>query len=102
MAVYKFSFSIRYLYHSAGFGECLNDEPDESAYRFPHMLPGIVYDGNVQCSWIQQGSKLCSFANDEICENLLCNPVNTTKCLQMFGKLAMPGTKCAENKVLKI
>ncbi|KAK9754578.1 Thrombospondin type 1 domain [Popillia japonica] len=58
----------------AGYGDCLNDEPDESAYHFDEILPGVVFDGDTQCAWIQEG-----------------HPI-------MFGKLAMPGTKCAENK----
>jgi len=34
---------------SKGWGRCLDDEPAEHDFKFPKMLPGVIYDADHQC-----------------------------------------------------
>ncbi|KAK9754646.1 ADAM-TS Spacer 1 [Popillia japonica] len=77
-------------------GECLNDEPDESSYKFAHLLPGVVYDHTYQCNWFMKGSELCGPISDRMCELLMCT-MDRKKC-SGCGEPAADGTKCGEDK----
>ena len=35
--------------HSKGWGWCLNDEPAKHEFKYPTMLPGLLYDADHQC-----------------------------------------------------
>ncbi|KAI4459045.1 adamts a disintegrin and metalloprotease with thrombospondin motifs protease [Holotrichia oblita] len=77
-------------------GECLNDEPEESNYKFAHLLPGVVYDHTYQCNWFMKGSELCGPISDRMCELLMCTR-DRMKC-SGTGEPAADGTKCGEDK----
>ena len=34
---------------SKGWGGCLDDEPAKHDFKFPTMLPGVIYDADHQC-----------------------------------------------------
>lgn len=34
---------------SKGWGRCLDDEPAKHDFKFPTMLPGVIYDADHQC-----------------------------------------------------
>ena len=34
---------------SKGWGHCLDDEPTKHDFKFPTMLPGVIYDADHQC-----------------------------------------------------
>jgi hypothetical protein len=38
------------LFYSNGLGACLLDEPQDHDFKFPEMLPGVVYDREWQCN----------------------------------------------------
>ena len=37
------------VHRSKGWGRCLNDEPAKQDFKFPTMLPGVIYDADHQC-----------------------------------------------------
>lgn len=49
-------------------GDCLLDEPVETAYKNINMLPGSVYDADYQCNLIFENSTKCKNSNEKICE----------------------------------
>ncbi|XP_076766964.1 A disintegrin and metalloproteinase with thrombospondin motifs 12 [Xylocopa sonorina] len=81
----------------SGLGECLNDDPRNPPERFkyPHMLPGAMYDGDFQCRMTFPNSKLCLQAEYQECGSLWCQ-VNAS-CLSQGVPMA-DGTKCGEKK----
>ena len=36
-------------FFSKGWGHCLDDEPAKHDFKFPRMLPGVIYDADHQC-----------------------------------------------------
>lgn len=82
-----------------GLGDCLNDEPQPSQYKYKNVLPGVVYDADAQCQFSHPGSSVCRMNQHEFCKMLLCKPSpSADSCL---GNQEPPadGTKCGENKV---
>lgn len=90
-------YSISSIIFRAGLGNCLNDEPQESMYKFTGALAGTVYDADEQCNLLYPNSKLCSQVPDNFCEDLMCQKTKYS-CV---GNSQPPadGTKCGENKV---
>ncbi|XP_014212896.1 A disintegrin and metalloproteinase with thrombospondin motifs 12-like [Copidosoma floridanum] len=81
----------------SGLGDCLNNNPKNppARYRYPNMLPGAMYDANLQCDLDYPGSKVCSFKSGE-CGNLWCD-VGRGRC-KSKGAPPADGTKCGENQ----
>lgn len=79
-------------------GECLNDEPQESLFREPGMLPGAIYGADFQCSLVFPGisSKVCWADEEEFCKRMFCDTGNDM--CSSKGDPPAEGTKCAENK----
>ena len=40
---------VHWYVHSKGWGWCLNDEPAKHEFKYPTMLPGLLYDADHQC-----------------------------------------------------
>lgn len=81
-------------------GECLNDEPKESPFKFNEVLPGTVYDANYQCGLLYPNSTLCTANGEKMCDKLFCEVVvNGKKRCRSNGEPPVDGTKCAHDKV---
>lgn len=76
----------------------MDDIPDESTFKFAHILPGVVYDYTYQCDWLMKGSELCGPPSAQVCEVLMCT-MDKKRCSGL-GEPAADGTTCGENKVV--
>lgn len=78
-----------------GWGSCLNDQPANHDFKFPTMLPGVIYDADHQCR-LQYGlaSSHCTGMTD-ICNRLWCR---VGRACHSKLEPAADGTKCGDNK----
>ena len=77
-------------------GECLNDEPTSSDYKFEESLPGTIYDADYQCrTMFGEGAKICPSSKEDICGLLLCEVDD--KCWSNSAPAA-DGTSCGNDK----
>lgn len=91
------SCSRNYLrrFLNKGWGHCLDDEPAKHDFKFPRMLPGVIYDADHQCR-LQYGldSSHCTGMTN-ICNRLWCR---VGKACHSKLEPAADGTKCGDNK----
>lgn len=77
-------------------GGCLNDEPQETSYPIPNMLPGSIYDPDYQCNLIFPNSTHCPINMDKFCEKLYCKTGPET--CRSNSEPPADGSKCGEGK----
>ncbi|CAH3023459.1 unnamed protein product [Porites evermanni] len=78
-----------------GWSRCLDDEPAKHDFKFPTMLPGVIYDADHQCR-LQYGpsSSHCTGMTD-ICNRLWCR---VGRACHSKLEPAADGTKCGDDK----
>lgn len=78
-----------------GWGRCLDDEPAKHDFKFPTLLPGVIYDADHQCR-LQYGleSRHCTGMMD-ICNSLWCR---VGRSCHSKMEPAADGTKCGDDK----
>lgn len=77
-------------------GECLNNEPMQSTYKFDDSLPGTIYDADYQCR-LEFGdeAKVCQWKMEMICESLYCQLGENCRSRK---SPAADGTSCGKDK----
>ncbi|XP_046392172.1 A disintegrin and metalloproteinase with thrombospondin motifs 12-like [Ischnura elegans] len=81
-----------------GLGNCLANQPADNKFGLNvQMLPGAVYDADMQCSW-EHGpkAKACNIDPNDFCERLFCK--KDGKSCYTFGQPPADGTPCGSKK----
>ncbi|KDR11853.1 A disintegrin and metalloproteinase with thrombospondin motifs 7 [Zootermopsis nevadensis] len=77
-------------------GKCFLDEPQEHNFKFPEMLPGVLYDREWQCIDNFGPMEPCDHGPDKNCKYLTCRTAGAQECT-FIGPPA-DGTSCGDNK----
>ncbi|XP_021941801.1 A disintegrin and metalloproteinase with thrombospondin motifs 7-like isoform X1 [Zootermopsis nevadensis] len=83
-------------FFESGLGTCLLNEPQEHDFKFPEMLPGVLYDRAWQCIDSFGPMEPCDHGPDKNCKYLTCRTAGAQECT-FIGPPA-DGTSCGDNK----